>query len=176
MDVKDLIERLREAAGALDGTALRVSTSKFDTQIIAELLLSAADELGKAAEGQKAVVRGRGSGKPMVELAQLLAAQEAAPEPVTNGDRIRAMTDEELVRSQLSEAFCDMIPQEDCLGSNSTCRECLIKWLGSPAALPERDALQRAYEGTRQIADRRAWDEPSRTMADICGQEDKDGQ
>jgi len=49
MDVKDLIERLREAAGALDGTALRVSTSKFDTQIIAELLLDAADALeGKA--------------------------------------------------------------------------------------------------------------------------------
>lgn len=149
MDVKDLIERLRDAAAALDGTALRVSTSKFDTQIIAELLLDAADALEGKAE---------------------------RPEPVTNGDRIRAMTDEELVRSQLSEAFCDMIPQEDCLGSNSTCRECLIKWLGSPAALPERDALQRAYEGTRQIADRRAWDEPSRTMADICGQEDKDGQ
>lgn len=133
MDVKDLIERLREAAGALDGTALRVSTSKFDTQIIAELLLSAADELGKAAEGQKAVVRGRGSGKPMVELAQLLAAQEAAPEPMTNGDRIRAMTDEELAESdELLSGLCNVLHGQGYPCEANTCRECLLKWLGSP--------------------------------------------
>lgn len=43
------------------------------------------------------VVRGSGSGKPMVESVQPLTAQ-AAPKPMTNGDRIRAMTDEERVQ------------------------------------------------------------------------------
>lgn len=42
--------------------------------------------------------------------------------------------------------------------------------------LAERERLERLYEETRRIADRRAWDEPSRTMADICGQEANDGQ
>lgn len=105
MDVKDLIERLRNAAAALDGTALRVSTSKFDTQIIDELLLDAAEAL---------------------------AGTAARPKPTTNGDRIRAMTDEELVRSRLGEVLCEMIPQEDCPGGNVRCKDCLIKWLGSP--------------------------------------------
>lgn len=82
------------------------------------------------------VVRGSGSGKPMVESVQPLTAQ-AAPEPVTNGDRIQDMKDEELA---------------------------------------ERERLERLYAETRQIADRRAWDEPSRTMADSCGQLRTGGQ
>ncbi len=82
------------------------------------------------------VVRGSGSGKPMVESVQPLTAQ-AAPKPMTNGDRIRAMTAEELA---------------------------------------ERERRERLYAETRQIADRRAWDETSRTMAGSCGQEANDGQ
>lgn len=82
------------------------------------------------------VVRGRGSGKPMVEPVQPLTAQ-AAPKPMTNGDRIQDRKDGELA---------------------------------------ERERLERLYEETRQIADRRAWDETSRTMAYNCGQEAKDGQ
>lgn len=42
--------------------------------------------------------------------------------------------------------------------------------------LAERERLERLYEETRQIADRRAWDETSRTMAYNCGQEANDGQ
>lgn len=82
------------------------------------------------------VVRGSGSGKPMVESVQPLTAQ-AAPKPVTNGDRIQDMKD---------------------------------------GKLAERERLERLYEETRQIADRRAWDETSRTMAYNCGQEANDGQ
>ena len=78
------------------------------------------------------VVRGSGSGKPMVESVQPLTAQ-AAPKPMTNGDRIRAMTDEELVRSRVGEILCEMIPNDDCPGSAVRCKDCLIKWLGSPA-------------------------------------------
>ena len=42
--------------------------------------------------------------------------------------------------------------------------------------LAERERLERLYEETRQIADRRAWDETSRTVAYNCGQEANDGQ
>lgn len=73
------------------------------------------------------VVRGSGSGKPMVESVQPLTAQ-AAPKPVTNGYSIQAMTDE-----------------------------------ATDEELAERERLERLYEETRQIADRRAWDETSRT-------------
>lgn len=83
------------------------------------------------------VVRGSGSGKPMVESVQPLTAQ-AAPKPMTSGDRIRAMTAEELAE--------------------------------------RRERLERLYEETRQITDRRAWDETSRTMAYNCGQEANDGE
>lgn len=82
------------------------------------------------------VVRGSGSGKPMVESVQPLTAQ-AAPKPMASGDRIRGMTAEELA---------------------------------------ERERRERLYAETRQIADRRAWDETSRTMAYNCGQEANDGQ
>lgn len=78
------------------------------------------------------VVRGSGSGKPMVESVQPLTAQ-AAPKPMTNGDRIRAMTDEELARSRFGEVICDLIPYEFCKGSDIGCNVCKAKWLGSPA-------------------------------------------
>lgn len=42
--------------------------------------------------------------------------------------------------------------------------------------LEERERLERLFEEARQIADRRAWDETSRTMAGSCGQEANDGQ
>lgn len=42
--------------------------------------------------------------------------------------------------------------------------------------IAERERLERLFEEARQIADRRAWDETSRTMAYNCGQEAKDGQ
>lgn len=142
------------------------------------------------------VVRGRGSGKPMVEPVQPLTAQDA-PKPMTNGDRIRAMTDEELAESdELLSGLCNVLHGQGYPCEANTCRECLIKWLGSPekeaapepvtngdriqdmkdGELEERERLERLFEEARQIADRRAWDETSRTMADICGQEANDGQ
>lgn len=142
------------------------------------------------------VVRGSGSGKPMVESVQPLTAQ-AASKPMTNGDRIRAMTDEELAASdELLSGLCNVLHGQGYPCEANTCRECLIKWLGSPEkeAAPEpvtngdriqdrkdeelaaRERLERLYEETRQIADRRAWEEASRTMAYNCGQEANDGQ
>jgi|GEM_PF-2364333 len=150
------------------------------------------------------VVRGSGSGKPMVESVQPLTAQ-AAPKPMTNGDRIRAMTDEELAESdELLSGLCNVLHGQGYPCEANTCRECLIKWLGSPEKedapepvtsgdrirdrkdeeleererleklFAERERLERLFEEARQIADRRAWDETSRTMADSCGQEAND--
>jgi hypothetical protein len=134
----------------------------------------------------------------MTEAGQRRAAQEAAaPKPMTNGDRIRAMTDEELAESdELLSGLCNVLHGQGYPCEANTCRECLIKWLGSPekeaapkpmtngdrirdlqdGELAERERLERLYEETRQIADRRAWDETSRTMAYNCGQEANDGQ
>ena len=78
------------------------------------------------------VVRGSGSGKPMVESVQPLTAQ-AAPKPMTNGDRIRAMTDEELAGSEFRNAICDDVPTCELGSGIGDCMECRIKWLGSPA-------------------------------------------
>lgn len=69
--------------------------------------------------------------KPMVESVQPLTAQ-AAQKPMTNGDRIRAMTDKELA-GEFRLRICDAIPTENCLGMGHSCIECLVKWLGSPA-------------------------------------------
>ena len=123
--------------------------------------------------------------------------KEAAPKPMTNGDRIRAMTDEELAESdELLSGLCNVLHGQGYPCEANTCRECLIKWLGSPekeaapkpmtngdrirdlqdGELAERERRERLYEETRQIADRRAWDETSRTMAYNCGQEANDGQ
>lgn len=122
------------------------------------------------------------------------SAMAAATKPMANGDRIRAMTDEELIAA-FGGRICDVIPAEDCPGTDHTCcHSCLIKWLGSPekeaapepvtngdriqdrkdGELEERERLERLFEEARQIADRRAWDETSRTMADSCGQEAND--
>lgn len=86
------------------------------------------------------VVRGSGSGKPMVESVQPLTAQ-AAPKPVTNGYSIQAMTDE-----------------------------------ATDEELAERERLESLLREARQIAERRKWNVPLRTMADSCGQEANDGQ
>lgn len=132
--------------------------------------------------------------KPVVEPVQPLTAQ-AAPKPMTNGDRIRAMTDEELAESdELLSGLCNVLHGQGYPCEANTCRECLIKWLGSPekeaapepvtngdriqdmkdGELEERERLERLFEEARQIADRRAWDETPRTMADSCGQEAND--
>ena len=139
--------------------------------------------------------------KPMTngDRIRAMTAEElaAAPKPMTNGDRIRAMTDEELAESdELLSGLCNVLHGQGYPCEANTCRECLIKWLGSPEKeaapepvtsgdriramtaeeLAERERLERLYEETRQIADRRAWDETSRTMAYNCGQEANDGE
>lgn len=55
--------------------------------------------------------------------------------PITNGDRIRAMTDEELAKfipdwSYTGACKCDELPYADC---KYECAKCVIEWLKQPA-------------------------------------------
>ena len=53
---------------------------------------------------------------------------------MTNGDRIRAMTDKELAESdELLSGLCNVLHGQGYPCEANTCRECLLKWLGSPA-------------------------------------------
>lgn len=211
----DLVNMLTDAGRTLEHANLRANGSVYQDINVGLLLLEAARSLQECQDEPepekpddvvvKVTVPDRW---PMTEAGQRRAAQEAAaPKPMTNGDRIRAMTDEELAESdELLSGLCNVLHGQGYPCEANTCRECLIKWLGSPEkeAAPEpvtsgdrirdrkdeeleererleklfaeRERLERLFEEARQIADRRAWDETSRTMADSCGQEAKDGQ
>lgn len=198
----DLVNMLTDAGRTLEHANLRANGSVYQDINVGLLLLEAARSLQECQSELepenpddvvvKVTVPDRW---PMTEAGQRWAAQEvAAPKPMTNGDRIRAMTDEELIAA-FGGRICDVIPAEDCPGTDHTCcHSCLIKWLGSPekeaapepvtngesiqdrkdGELEERERLERLFEEARQIADRRAWDETPRTMADSCGQEAND--
>lgn len=200
----DLVNMLTDAGRTLEHANLRANGNVYQDINVGLLLLEAARSLQECQSELepenpddvvvKVTVPDRW---PMTEAGQRWAAQEAAaPKPMTNGDRIRAMTDAELARSRFGEVICDLIPYEFCQRSDIGCNVCKAKWLGSPAKeaapelgtngdrirdrkdgeLAERERLERLFEEARQITDRRAWDETSRTMAYNCGQEAKDGQ
>lgn len=208
----DLIGMLADVGHALVQTGLKVNGARHQDMLVGPLLMQAAAALeecwkregliqnaAKPENPDDVVVKVTVPDRwPMTEAGQRWAAQEAAaPKPMTNGDRIRAMTDEELAESdELLSGLCNVLHGQGYPCEANTCRECLIKWLGSPekeaapepvtngdrirdrkdGELTERERLERLFEEARQIADRRAWDETSRTMADICGQEANDGQ
>lgn len=201
----DLINMLTDAGRTLEHANLRANGSVYQDINVGLLLLEAARSLQECQDEPepenpddvvvKVTVPDRW---PMTEAGQRRAAQEAAAQkPMTNGDRIRAMTDEELAESdELLSGLCNVLHGQGYPCEANTCRECLIKWLGSPekeaapepvtngdriqdrkdGELAERERLERRFEEARQIADRRAWDETSRTMAGSCGQEANDGQ
>lgn len=51
--------------------------------------------------------------------------------PLTNGDKIRAMTDEELATLiSGGDHICDRIPEWVCKGAK--CFDCCLAWLRSP--------------------------------------------
>lgn len=208
----DLIGMLADAGHALVQTGLKVNGARYQDVLVGPLMVKAAAALeecwkregliqdaAKPENPDDVVVKVTVPDRwPMTEAGQRRAAQEAAaPKPMTNGDRIRAMTDEELAESdELLSGLCNVLHGQGYPCEANTCRECLIKWMGSPekeaapkpmtngdrirdlqdGELAERERLERLYEETRQIADRRAWDETSRTMAYNCGQEANDGQ
>ena len=62
------------------------------------------------------------------ETKTLLKAMEQGTKPMTNADRIRAMSDEELVKllSAFSSFAC-IFPEEDC--EHESCVDCVTAWL-----------------------------------------------
>lgn len=137
----DLINMLADAGRTLEHANLRANGSVYRDINIGMLLLEAARSLQECQSELepenpddvvvKVTVPDRW---PMTEAGQRWAAQEAAaPKPMTNGNLIRAMTDEELVRSKFGKAICNMIPYEFCKGGDIECNACKEKWLGSPA-------------------------------------------
>ena len=52
---------------------------------------------------------------------------------VTNADRIRAMSDEELAAFLNSTEVCDGHPLENCSLATISCEACILKWLQQPA-------------------------------------------
>ena len=55
-------------------------------------------------------------------------------EPITNADRIRAMSDEELLELFMFDTPCEIIVNSgNCLGSPCNCRECILGWLRQQA-------------------------------------------
>jgi hypothetical protein len=143
----DLIGMLTDAGHTLVQTGLKVNGARHQDMLVGPLMVNAAAALEECWKREgliKAEAKpdklGDVVGKitvpdrwPMTEAGPRRAAQEAAaPKPTTNGDRIRAMTDEELIAA-FGGRICDVIPAEDCPGTDHTCcHSCLIKWLGSP--------------------------------------------
>lgn len=141
----DMVGMLADAGHALVQTGLKVNGVRYQDVLVGPLLMQAAVALEECWKREGLIQAAAKPDKPgdvvvkitvpdrwpMTEAVQPLTAQ-AAPKPMTNGDRIRAMTDEELSDSEFCEVICDDIPR--CLlGGVDTCRECRIKWLGSPA-------------------------------------------
>lgn len=56
--------------------------------------------------------------------------------PITNADRIRAMTDEELAKIYASASYCDTCPlRAACFSDVDACKSCyerFLEWLRSP--------------------------------------------
>ena len=56
------------------------------------------------------------------------------PNYTTNAERIRAMSDEELLELFMFDTPCEIIVNSgNCLGSPCNCRECILGWLRQQA-------------------------------------------
>lgn len=59
-------------------------------------------------------------------------------EPLTNGDRIRAMTDEELAEFlSFGTRSCSGVDADECSRTDD-CTECRLAWLKKPAEMEEK--------------------------------------
>lgn len=136
----DLINMLTDAGRTLEGTGLRANGSTYQNINVGLLLLEAARSLQECQSELEpenpddVVVKATVPDRWAMTEAWQRSAMAAAPKPMTNGDRIRAMTDEELAESdELLSGLCNVLHGQGYPCEANTCRECLIKWLGSPA-------------------------------------------
>lgn len=134
----DLVNMLTDAGRTLEHANLRANGSVYQDINVGLLLLEAARSLQECQDESepekpddvwaKITLPDRWA---MTEAWQR-SAMAAATKSMTNGDRIRAMTDEELA-AEFGMRICDAIPEENCPGMDHSCLKCLVKWLGSQA-------------------------------------------
>lgn len=64
--------------------------------------------------------------------------------PITNADRIRAMTDKELAKIYASASYCDICHvRAECFSDVDACKSCyerFLDWLRSPVEESEKEA------------------------------------
>ena len=78
-----------------------------------------------------------GCTKPLAETCPLINLN-AKPKPMTNADRIRAMSDEEL--AELIDRETDSCaPTGDCERMSRDCKACWLEWLQQPAEEDDHD-------------------------------------
>ena len=74
----------------------------------------------------------------MTELVRMVKEKEKPP--VTNADRIRAMSDEELAEWAY-QMHCGVVcPDNGAIDCRYSCRDCWLDWLRSPAEVEEVEA------------------------------------
>ena len=64
--------------------------------------------------------------------------QSILSKPMTNADRIRAMSDEELAKVPAKFGYSCVFPQKECSESDA-CEKCLLEWLKQPAVQATND-------------------------------------
>ena len=75
----------------------------------------------------------------------LVCVDRVIGKPMTNADRIRSMTDEELVELHYSSsAHCiaddpTVCDRHDFIGNLTPCEQCYLKWLQQPAEEDDHD-------------------------------------
>ena len=84
--------------------------------------------------------RGVGDGFPRCDVCAHSPWIKDEYEPLTNADRIRRMTDEELAVVLSGGSFMRERQDGDCESREDfDCRECLLRWLRAPAGVQHDD-------------------------------------
>ena len=148
----DLIGMLADAGHALVQTGLKVNGARYQDVLVGPLMVKAAAALEECWKREGLI-------------------QDAA-KPENPDDVVVKVTVPD--RWPMTEAGQRWAAQEAAAPKPMTNGDRIQDM--KDGELAERERLERLYEETRQIADRRAWDETSRTMAYNCGQEANDGQ
>ena len=148
----DLLNMLTDAGRTLAGTGLQVNGVRYQGVLLGPLLMRAAAELEKCWKHEGLI-------------------QDAA-KPENPDDVVVKVTVPD--RWPMTEAGQRWAAQEAAAPKPMTNGDRIQD--RKDGELAERERLERRFEEARQIADRRAWDETSRTMAGSCGQEANDGQ
>ena len=106
---------------------------KPDIDLLIHAALDAGATVSKSKSGEKGGIFINGRRLEDGELEDLLLN----PKPLTNADRIRRMTDEELAKFVNDTDFDPIPPDKTCADCRfETCESCWLDWLKQELALP----------------------------------------